>query len=165
MPWDTVGVNESSELALLLRPGELADAHEVALFHTKCWREAYRGIVSQAYLDGVTVADREIRWQDRLTSGVRRTVLALSSERLVGVVSWGRTDVPDLPPLELMSLYVAASLRSQGVADELVAHSICSEPAHLLVFEANRRAQAFTVDTGLRQTVTKKLIATRGSWN
>jgi ribosomal protein S18 acetylase RimI-like enzyme len=138
-----VGVNESGEPSFSFRPGKLTDAHDVALFHTECWREAYRGIVPQAYLDGVTAADREIRWRDRLTAGVRRTVLALSADRLVGVVSWGRSDVPGLPALELMSLYVAASLRSSGVADELVACSIGFQPAHLLVFEANRRAQAF----------------------
>jgi hypothetical protein len=39
-----------------------------------------------------------------------------------------------------MSLYVAASHRSRGVADELLACSIGSTPAHLLVFGENLRA-------------------------
>lgn len=39
----------------------VADAHDIAVFHTECWREAYRGIVPQDYLERVTVDDREMR--------------------------------------------------------------------------------------------------------
>lgn len=83
--------------ALSFRSGDLTDAHEVAFFHTACWREAYQGIIPQAYLDRVTVADRELRGRDRLTSDIRRIILARTGDLLVGVVSWGRTDLPSLP--------------------------------------------------------------------
>ena len=138
-----MGVDASGKPTFSFRPGDLLDAQEVARFHTECWREAYRGIVPQEYLDRVTVADREVRWRARLTPGDRRTVLALSRDQVVGVVSWGHSGVPSLPSLHLMSLYVAASHRSHGVADQLLARSIGSQPAHLLVFDSNDRAQGF----------------------
>jgi hypothetical protein len=74
-----------------LRPASVADASQIAVFYTRCWHEAYRGIVPQEYLDRVTAADRQIRWLDRLTSGVRRTTLAIRDDQLIGVISWGRT--------------------------------------------------------------------------
>ena len=49
-----------------------------------------------------------------------------------------------------MSLYVAASHRSHGVADQLLARSIGSQPAHLLVFDSNDRARGSSGDMGVR---------------
>jgi ribosomal protein S18 acetylase RimI-like enzyme len=140
------------------------DAQEVATFHTDCWREAYRGLVPQAYLDRVTVADREVRWRDRLTSEIRRTILARAAHVLVGVVSWGETEAPGLPALELMSLYVAASHRSRGLADQLLAGSIGSDPAHLLVFAGNLRAQTFYRRNGFMTDGHREIDADTGIW-
>jgi ribosomal protein S18 acetylase RimI-like enzyme len=129
--------------ALVLRTAVLADARPIAAFHTDCWNEAYRGMVPQDYLDRITVEDREIRWHDRLTSPLRQTWMALRGDHVVGVASSGRSDEVDLPALELMSLYVAADHRGGALAEQLLSRSIGSAPAHLLVFEENRRAQAF----------------------
>jgi ribosomal protein S18 acetylase RimI-like enzyme len=121
----------------------VADAYEIALFHTECWKEAYQGIVPQDYLKRVTVEDRELRWRDRLVSGVRRTALAPSQGGILGVASWGRTNLSDLPPLELMSLYVDAHVRGDGTASSLLLFALGKEQAHLLVFESNHRAHSF----------------------
>jgi GNAT superfamily N-acetyltransferase len=147
-----------------LRPASVADAFQIAAFHTKCWREAYRGIVPQEYLDRVTVADRHIRWRGRLTSGVRQTILALSGDQLVGVVTWGRTSVPGLPAHELMSLYVAERHRGSGIADQLLHSSISRHPAHLLVFEKNPRAQAFYRRKGFVPDGHREIDADTGIW-
>jgi hypothetical protein len=72
-----------------VRPVDASDVTAIADFQTTCWREAYRGVVSQAYLDRVDVADRERRWSERLASGIRRIVLAELGATVVGVVSWG----------------------------------------------------------------------------
>ena len=99
-----------------LREAEVSDVRAVAEFQTRCWREAYRGLVPQSYLDRVTVADREVRWRERIVSGARWVALAESGGLLVGVVSWGMTDVPGVPALELKSLYVDRDHHGTGVA-------------------------------------------------
>jgi len=133
-----------------LRPAALSDVRSIAEFQTTCWREAYRGLVPQAYLDRVSVEDREDRWRDRLVSGARRIALAEVAGAVVGVVSWGPSNPPDLPALELMSLYVAAAQRGSGVAAALLEMAVGAAPAHLWVFEDNARAQAFYVKNGFR---------------
>lgn len=73
-----VSVNQpsDSEPGLRVRAVDASDVTAIADFQTTWWREAYRGVVSQAYLDLVDVADRECRWSERLASGTRRIVLA-----------------------------------------------------------------------------------------
>jgi GNAT superfamily N-acetyltransferase len=119
-----------------------ADVAAIAEFQTECWREAYRGLVPQDYLDRVGVSDRAVRWRERLVDGTRQVVLA-ELERVVGVVSWGRTGMVYLPVLELKSLYVDAAQRGTGLAVELLHRALDDAPAHLRVFSAITRAQKF----------------------
>ena len=136
-----------------LRAAAEADVPSIARFHTDCWREAYRGLVPDDYLDRVTAADREARWRDRLVSGARHVLLAESIGDLVGVASWAPCPPPGTTPsLELMSLYVKARHRGTGLADALVRATIGDSPAQLWVFTGNHRAIAFYDRHGFRAT-------------
>ena len=81
-----------------VRASAAPDLPAIAEFQTACWREAYRGVVPQEYLDRITVADREARWRERLVSGARHVAVAELGEPVVGVASWGLSDVTDVPP-------------------------------------------------------------------
>ena len=126
------------------------DVPAIADFQTTCWREAYRGVVPQEYLDRVGVEDRERRWGERVESGSRHIALAEIGSDIVGVVSWGLSDVDDAPALELMSRYVAAGQRGTGLAVTLTHRAVAGSPAHLWVFEENPRAKRFYGRRGFR---------------
>jgi len=128
-----------------VRRAALADAAAIATFQTECWREAYRGVVPQEYLDRVGVAEREVRWRDRLATGAREIALAEWDNLVVGVVSSTATGTREIAPVELASLYVAAAHRGTGLASTLLSAAIGTRPAHLWVFENNPRAHAFYV--------------------
>jgi GNAT superfamily N-acetyltransferase len=119
-----------------------SDVEAIAAFQTACWREAYRGLVPDDYLDGVTEDDRALRWRDRLESGSRHAAIAWSGDGIAGVVSWGAAD-SGMPLLELKSLYVGQPHRGTGLAADLTARAIGDRPAQLWVFEGNARAQTF----------------------
>ena len=137
-----------SSSAARLRPASLSDVGAITKFQAECWREAYRDLVPQGYVDRVSVEDREVRWRDRLVSGSRKIALAESGNAVIGVVSWGEPNASDAPALELMSLYVAAGHRGSGVAAALMDLAIGAAPAYLWVFEKNPRAQAFYAKHG-----------------
>lgn len=145
------------EIVLTIRAAAPEDAAAIAAFHTEVWREAYRGVVPDDYLDSVGEAERTARWSDRLASGVRPAHLALIGGRVVGVVSTsGRPDeefpqlLPPTPALELKSLYVASDLRGTGLAATLLETAVGYRAAFLWVFEANHRAVAFYRRQGFR---------------
>ncbi len=145
-----------------VRRATAEDVRAIAKFQTRCWNEAYRGLVDQAYLDRTTADVREVRWRQRLLhDGVDIALTEIETKNntgtgdptlaeLVGVVSWSLSPVTDAPPLELRSLYVAASHRGLGVAAALITEALGPRPARLWAFEANHRALAFYRKHGFR---------------
>ena len=130
------------ETAISTRAAGYADVFAIAGFQTTVWNEAYRGLVPASYLERTTVADRELRWADRIQT--RRILLAESGSNLVGVASSStRTDERAGPRLELNSLYVARGMRSAGLGSRMLHELLDAAPAVLWVFAANSRAISF----------------------
>src|SRR5471032_2735114 len=107
------------ETEITTRAAGYADVFAIAEFQTAAWNEAYRGLVSSSYLERTTVADRELRWADRI--GRRDILLAESGAELVGVASSSRRrDERPGPLLELNSLYVAQGIRGSGLGSRML---------------------------------------------
>ncbi len=133
-----------------------SDVAAIAAFQTACWREVYRGLVPDAYLDGVTEADRALRWRERLDSGSRHIAIGWCGAEIAGVASWATTNDDD-PALELKSLYIGAPHRGSGLAITLADVALGNRDAHLWVFEQNPRAQAFYRKIGFEPDGTAKI--------
>lgn len=136
-----------------IRRATVDDAGAIALFHLACWKDAYRGIVSDDFLDRLDGAERTARWRRRLGDGKRSTGVAelAGTCDLVGVATWGPSHdppEPGLPTLELASLYVARGQWGSGLASALMEYAIGGGPAQLWVFAANARARAFYAKHG-----------------
>jgi len=134
------------ETGITTRRAGYADVFAIAAFQTAVWNEAYRGLVPASYLERTTVADRELRWADRI--GRRDILLAECGDGgtrgVVGVASSSpRDDERSGPRLELNSLYVARGMRGSGLGARLLAELLHDAPAVLWVFAANVRAAAF----------------------
>jgi ribosomal protein S18 acetylase RimI-like enzyme len=128
-----------------------ADAPAVAALHTASWRSAYRGILSDTYLDTSVDTDRASTWHSRLGATTMDAfgVVALRDEVLVGFVYV--VGVPDSPWGVLIdNLHVAPGARSAGIGPKLLEAAARGIEArawgprvHLWVFEANVRARRF----------------------
>ena len=130
------------ETPISTRTAGYADVFAIAEFQTAVWNEAYRGLVPVSYLERTTVADRGVRWADRIET--RWILLAESGSELVGVASSStRTDERPGPRLELNSLYVAPGMRSAGLGSRMIDELLDGAPAVLWVFAANARAISF----------------------
>ncbi|WP_423921783.1 GNAT family N-acetyltransferase [Frigoribacterium sp. 2-23] len=151
---------------LVVRSAEAGDVHDVAVFQTETWREAYRGLVPDYYLDAVGVTEREHSWGARIASSSREVVVARYDERIVGVVSWSRGDPThdgdDLDAVELKTLYVDAGLRGSGLGATLLTRVLAAAgneggAVYLWVFERNTRAVAFYGSHGFEFDGARKL--------
>jgi ribosomal protein S18 acetylase RimI-like enzyme len=139
--------SEDAEPGQHVRPATPADLDMIVECQTRCWVEAYTGVVAPEYLDDPQrPIRRRARWAAHL-DGERHVMVAIGSATpglAEGVVSFGPSrDAPPIPELELMSLYVRARWHGSGLADRLLDAAIDGESASLWVFVANRRAQAF----------------------
>jgi GNAT superfamily N-acetyltransferase len=129
-----------------------ADAAAIALVHAQSWRIAYRGLLTDEYLDDHVLEDRTAFWSKRFSAPQpeRRLVLkALDASTLLGFVcvlldeepAWGA---------RLDNLHVAPGLKGTGIgyalfqaAREWTAAMTSDRPMHLWCVERNLVARRF----------------------
>jgi ribosomal protein S18 acetylase RimI-like enzyme len=58
----------SPNQSVLLRDATIVDAESIAQLHTTSWRRTYRGMMSDAFLDGGALENRRRVWHERLTA-------------------------------------------------------------------------------------------------
>ncbi len=100
------------------------DAGEIAQVHVASWKTTYPGIVDQAYIDDLSIADRAAAWTRHLTitdgSAPDILVAVTRDHRVVGFLSGGRIGEP-LPPFdaELHAIYLLEPFQRSGLGERL----------------------------------------------
>ena len=133
------------------RDASVADAPHIAALHTASWRRAYRGMLSDEYLDTDLESDRTSVSVGRLTTPKpkQRVVLAESSDQLAGFACAFGSEDPDLGTL-LDNLHVRHDFQHQGVGAKLMLQiaswcqkEFAGEGLFLWVLESNLQARRF----------------------
>ena len=106
---------------MIIRPALVQDSRGIALVHVSSWQHAYRGIVPQAYLDQLSVANRESRWVEFFERGSSETLVADVAGHIVGFISYGnlREEHTLQDVGEIYAIYVASSHWSSGIGRSL----------------------------------------------
>ncbi len=104
-----------------VRPAQVADAVAIAEVHVRSWQRAYRGLVPDAYLDGLSVQKRAQMWRDVLTNAIAELWVAESPAGVLGWVAFGASRDADADPStgELQAVYVLPEWWSTGVGRAL----------------------------------------------
>jgi ribosomal protein S18 acetylase RimI-like enzyme len=150
-----------------VRKGLPDDAKAIATIHVRAWQSAYRGIIPSAFLEGLSISQREDAWRQHLISGETTIFVAEESGQVVGWAQLGRsrdTDA-DRSTGELYAIHVAPEHWRHGVGQHLwskgVVHLRQSEYAEatLWVIRDNAgacafyRANGFVADVGIQKTL------------
>lgn len=101
------------------------DASAIATIHVQSWQVAYRGLVDQAYLDGMDPADRLPRWREGLAEYVwpdRGTLVAEQDGAVVGFAHLSTGEAGD--PAELHAIYVRPDAWGTGAGRALMAETV-----------------------------------------
>ncbi len=112
--------------------------------HCTSWQEAYRGIVSDRYLDSMTVAATTARARQF----PENTLVAKDREKVVGFAVYGPSRDEDLKDAgEVVAIYVLSAYTGRGIGYRLMneAFARLSEYDTILVWvlEKNERAIRF----------------------
>lgn len=142
-------------MTVRIAPARVEDAEALTDLHLDVWEEAYADLMPAAVFSERRArrAARVASWSTIIATGSSANLLAWSGERLVGFSSTGpgRDDpADDLPPLELMALYVRASAYGTGVGFALLEEAIGPADAYLWVLDGNTRAIGFYERQGFR---------------
>ncbi|MDX2219308.1 MAG: GNAT family N-acetyltransferase [Burkholderiales bacterium] len=135
---------------LILRPATLADADAIANLHARSWRETYRGLFSDAFLDGPVFAERRALWEQRLGGWDRARNVVLLAE-VEGLLAGFASVMLDVEPdwgARLDNLHVDPDAKGRGIGRQLL-HAAGhwtqgkTQRLHLMVFEGNVAARGF----------------------
>jgi len=134
-----------------IRDAIQSDAIRIAELHASSWRTAYRGMLSDAYLDGDLVGERVKVWTDHLThpEPKQRVLIAEISGKVAGFAcAYGSND-PQLGTL-LDNLHVDQAFQRQGIGARLMGeiaswcyNELPGEGLFLWVLEPNILARNF----------------------
>lgn len=133
-----------------IRTATLDDAPAVATIHSESWRDAYRGILPDDYLDREAARERRRYWTKALARPGRRgfVLIAVRGEETLGFVSVSRPGETGYDA-DIENLHVEPGLRGEGLgrkllgaaAERLMAAGAIS--ACLRVYDANKGAARF----------------------
>ena len=139
-----------------LRPGRLDDAPALGRLHVATWREAYRGMLPDAYLDGLEPLDWEAMHRQALRQGDdtgRQTLVVETASGLTGFAIAGPARDRDLAAgtHEVYALYLRQAAWGAGVGRALFDRARWTggdAGAVVWVLEANARARRFYAAAG-----------------
>ena len=132
-----------------LRPAQFSDYAAIAKLHIENWRNTYRGILSDHYLDYEVEQDRLNTWYERLLSPKenQHVTLCTSDNEVVGFCCLYLDDDPVFGSM-IDNLHVQSSLRKSGIGKLLIKDSAQKidelaekKKMYLWVYELNTNAR------------------------
>ena len=158
----------------VIRAARVADAAQIAVVHVRSWQGAYRGLLPQAYLDGLDPAQRVGRWERSLaerSAGPAGVLVADLGGALLGFASYSPSRDSDADPVrvgEIDAIYLLPSDWGKGVGRRLMDAALASlaeagfVQATLWVLDSNLRARRFYAAGGWSPDGAEKLDESRG---
>jgi len=152
-----------------LRPVTLEMLPELSALHVRSWQVAYRGLVPDDYLAGLSVEQRLSRWQERFGQGSNGEYAIVADERIVGLCIQGASRDEGGEVGEIHAFYLHPDSWGKGYAHPAMQLALDSLRAHgylaaaLWVLEANTRARRFYQRAGFSPDGTRKELTIGGT--
>jgi len=145
-------------MAVRIREGEPRDAEAIAAIHVRSWQEAYRGQLTDEYLDGLKVEDRLEMHRYALAQPPPeyRMWVAEEGDRILGFAVTGRSEDADADErtAELYAIYLEPDRVGTGLGRSLFEHAVGDlrdrgfRTVTLWVLETNAEARRFYETAG-----------------
>ena len=135
----------------VFRKAAPADAPLMARLVTDAWRKAYRGILSDALLDGIDTHKRGERVRNTIETNPNFWYYVLEQDgEIAGVSGLCKMDGRDLPDTgEIMIFYIRPDLHGQGLGKRMILCALAALREHgfsrfaLWVLAQNHAARGF----------------------
>jgi GNAT superfamily N-acetyltransferase len=137
---------------MTIRAGGLADAAAIAQLHADSWQTAYRGILSDEFLQGPVHENRRLLWHTRLSGLERANQFVLVDEQRGALRGFACAFLEADPEWGCLldNLHVVPDLKGKGLGRQLMAavaqRVVLNEPfgrLHLWAYVQNLAARRF----------------------
>jgi GNAT superfamily N-acetyltransferase len=171
-PVGSTSAHDGWSLILTLRAATRHDAAAIAQLHADGWRSAYRGMLSDDYLNDRVHAERAALWHQRFSEYAEKPFFAVLAEIEGNLVGFACV-FPDEHPVYgafLDNLHVAPQRTGQGIGRQLltaVAERLAADRhsggMYLWVIDKNTRAREFYAKAGAQEVECALLTMPDGS--
>ena len=136
---------------MIYRNANKNDVAAIANLHAESWRSTYRGMMSDAYLDGDVFEERFKHWKARfdLPKDNQYIIVAIENDKLVGFACVFGDDDAKWGSL-IDNLHVRPDLKRQGIGKYLIQKAMSwvhehypEKGVYLWVFEDNIASRRF----------------------
>src|SRR5689334_4096445 len=105
---------------MVIRDATPHDARRIAVIHVDSWRSAYRGIMPDAVLSGLSVGERYQFWLGQLTEAPRQTIVVEDGDDVPGWTGFGAARDADATGLaEVYGIYLDPACYRRGLGTAL----------------------------------------------
>ncbi|KDE48559.1 GNAT family acetyltransferase [Geobacillus sp. CAMR12739] len=108
----------------MIRKATWVDALAIASVHVESWKTTYSGIVPDAYLETLSVGEKQPLWEKVLSQSGHSVFVAEENGRVVGFISGGPNRAADGPIAkydgELYAIYLLKEVQGKGLGRQLV---------------------------------------------
>ncbi len=126
---------------------------EITSIYEESWKYAYKGIIPQDYLDGLSGK----QWTFAADNPDRASLIMLDGEKIIGTASFGKSRLSDMPGWgEIISIYFLPEYMGKGYGNQLLQAAVSGladcgyKDIFLWVLEENLRAIRFYEKNGFR---------------
>ena len=102
-----------------IRKAQAKESEQIARVHVQSWQETYTGIVNQAYLDELSVEQRERMWRYYLAHDQAHVFVAVEQATIVGFCSTELRNQPHENSPFLGALYLLKNYHGRGLGKQL----------------------------------------------
>lgn len=133
-----------------LRQGQFSDFQAIAKLHADSWKQNYRGILSDNYLDNEVDIDQLNTWYQKLYEPEENQIItvALLKKNIVGFCCTILNDDLQFGSL-IDNLHVSAAMQKSGIGKMLIKNAVnaiiekaLTQRMYLWVYEANSNARS-----------------------
>ena len=152
-------------MEIKIRKATIEDVPDIARVHIRSWQAAYRGIVSDKFLNNISVEERIDTWKKRVADKNIKVLVAVTDRRLAGWASLGKPrDTAPAGWAEIWNIYLDPDFYRMGIGTRLMKSAVAElrrkkfTSAYLWVIEENTNARAFYEKLGYQADGTQKMI-------
>lgn len=106
-----------------IREATASDIDGIAYVHAESWKTTYRGMLSDEFLDQITVEGRRKLWIRNFTSPNQDEVIYVAEDeagKIIGFANGGARKEPDVYDAELYALYLLEEHQGKGLGRQLI---------------------------------------------
>jgi len=105
-----------------IREATMDDAAAIATVHVSSWQTTYKGIMSDKFLENLSVQQRTDLWINNLQKGDNIVIVAIDNDKIIGFACGGPVKEGEYPSYDgdVTAIYFYEEFQGKGYGKELL---------------------------------------------